>query len=215
MKSRKEESMAQQRPHSRPAATIARKIRRLLIDDEAVIAVAANNRLGRRLILPASGVVVTTHRVLFVHRGIFSMRFRDLHWQHVQDVQYAKSLFGSTLAVVGASTKTPSATIAATGTQRELAMAYLHHKEAQVLYSAAQQAEVEWRERNRQRIVEERRADKSVLLAPSTGEPSTESAPPLPGGPSERLERLNELWRKGLITEDELQSRKSAILGEL
>lgn len=205
--------MTQQRPHSRPAATIARKIRRLLIDDEVVIAVAANNRLGRRLILPASGVVVTTHRILFVHRGIFSMRFQDLHWQHVQDVHYAKSLFGSTLGVVGASTKTPSATIAATGAQRQLAMAYLHHKEAQVLYSAAQQAEVEWRERNRQRIVEERRADKSVLLSP-TDVPPIEPAP-LPADPSERLERLNELWGKGLITEDEFQSRKSAILGEL
>jgi hypothetical protein len=207
--------MARQRPHSRPAATIARKIRRLLIDDEAVIAVAANNRLGRRLILPASGVVVTTHRILFVHRGIFSMRFQDLHWQHVQDVQYAKSLFGSTLAVVGASTKTPSATMAAAGTQRQLAMAYLHHKKAQILYSAAQQAEVEWRERNRQRIVEERRADKSVVLSTSTDVPSTESGPPFPGDPSERLERLNELWRKRLITEDEFESRKSAILADL
>jgi hypothetical protein len=179
--------MAQQRQHSRPAATVARKIRRLLIDDEVVLAVAANNRLGRRLILPASGVVVTTNRILFVHRGIFSLRFQDLHWEHVQDVQYAKSLFGSTLAVVGASTKTPSATIAATGAQREVAMAYLHHKEAQILYSAAQQAEVEWRERNRQRIVEERRADKSVLLSTSTDVASTENAPPFPGEASERL----------------------------
>ena len=60
-------------------------------------------------------------------------------------------------------------------------MAYLHHKEAQILYSAAQQAEVEWRERNRRRLVEERRADKSVLLSTSTDMPSTESAPPFPG----------------------------------
>lgn len=207
--------MAQQRQHSRPAATIARKIRRLLIDEEVVIAVAANNRLGRRLILPASGVVVTTNRILFVHRGIFSMRFQDLHWEHVQDVHYAKSLFGSTLGVVGAATKTPSATIAATGAQRQLAMAYLHHKEAQILYSAAQQAEVAWRERNRQRLVEERRADKSVLLSTSTDVPSTENAPPVPGDPSERLERLNDLRRKELITQGEFESRKSAILAGL
>ena len=178
--------MAQERQHSRPAATIARKIRRLLIQDEVVLAVAANNRLGRRLVLPASGVVVTTNRILFVHRGIFSMRFQDLHWEHVQDVHYSKSLFGSTLGVVGAATKTPSATIAATGAQRQLAMAYLHHKEAQILYSAAQQAEVEWRERNRQRLVEERRAEKSVVLSTSTEVPSTENAPPFPGDPAER-----------------------------
>lgn len=191
------------------SARLLAKASTLLMQGEDVLAVASQNFLGHWMLRPASGVVVTSRRMLFVNRRILSMAFQDLHWEHIEDVHIDTSWKGATISATGSASKSGYTTHAAAAGQTTIAMPHLRSAEAQRVYSVAQQIESEWRERSRQRLIEERRADKHIVIgdggAKATGaEPATV-----------RLEKLKQLREMNLISAEEYEAKRKDILNKL
>lgn len=143
---------------------VREKVLPLLMEGEDVLAVAVQTRLARWWFLPPDGVVVTNHRVLFPRCGILSFKFDDFHWEHVEDVHVESSVFGSTISVTARKSKSGYARTAEMGPRVSKSVAKLVQSQANQVYSVGQRMEHEWREKNRQRLIEETRAERGTVV---------------------------------------------------
>jgi hypothetical protein len=195
----------------RDSAYIRAKITPLLMADEVIYAIAEQDPRYRWWVLPPDGAVVTSHRVLLLHCNLFSFRFEDFHWEHVEDIHIKVGFLGATVSVVGASRKTGLATQTTSAPGKSSSLNNLVKGRAQEVYKIGQEMEHKWREIVRSRAMEETRAahghyvTQAPTAAPQAGEPS----------PKERLRKLKELLDEELITPEEFEAKRAVVLAEV
>ncbi len=194
------------------ASQIEAKAEKLLMNNERILASAQQTDMARWWIWPADGVVVTNHRVLFVNNGFFSFSFTDFHWEHVEDVHVSVNFGGADLAVNATESKKGLASQVAQAKTRRVMARGLVKDQAQDVYRVAQQMEHEWRETNRQRVIEETRATKGggvVMMQAAPASPAPAATQP---DPTERLRKLKELLDAGVLSKDEYDTKKAEIM---
>jgi hypothetical protein len=196
-----------------------KKVANVVMKDEEVLAIAAQTDLARWWVFPPDGVVVTSHRILFLRCGFLSFNFQDFHWEHVEDVHLSTSFAGSTIMVTASSSKSGYATKAANVRNVKAISRRLVISQAQNVYSVGQQMEHTWREKIRQRIMEERQVERGqvVVQAPAVAQAAavpSESAAPL-DDPADRLRKLRGLVDEGILTQEEYDKKKAEILSAM
>jgi hypothetical protein len=181
----------------------------LLVPGETLEALAVQRRLfalrHRRMIVAAtSGRLIAMSRHLFGGFGIY-----DLRWQDLKDVQLRAGMFGSTLTVHVLGSQDLAVQEAQAGGTVFNGLSKL---DAEKVYRICQANGQAWREKRRQRELEEMRARAGGVQIGSTVPDGGAAAG---GEPVERLERAKEMLAKGLISDAEYESIKAKILGSL
>ena len=181
----------------------------ILVPGERIEATAVQRRLfaltHRRILLAA-----TSGRFIAMARGLFGgYRLIDVRWQDLKDVNLRVGIFGSDLTIVAMASQDLAVQEAAGGALAFKGLSKLH---AEQVYRIAQGNEQAWREKRRQRDLEEMRA-KAGGVQIGTG------AAGMAGAPAdelvERLERARGMLEKGLISDSEYEAIKAKVLGTL
>jgi hypothetical protein len=191
---------------------ITAKAEKLLMNNERILASAHQTDMARWWIWPGNGVVVTNHRIIFINNGFFQFSFHDFHWEHVEDVHVSVNFGGADLTLTATESKKGVATQVAQAKTRRFTVQGLVTDQAQEVYRVSQQMEHDWREINRQRVMEESRATKGggVVMMQSAPVPPTSAAPQQ--DPIDRLRKLKELVDAGVLSKDEYETKKSEIM---
>ncbi len=201
-------------PESTAQKQVVARVTGLLMEGEQILASAGQTGFARWFIFPSDGVVVTNHRIFLVKNGMFSFNFNDMHWQHVQDVHLGMKMMGAIISAQASVSKSGYHTHAHAGGYARRSIDGLDKTQAQEVYRIGQAMENEWREHNRQRLMQERQVERGAYLVQ---QPGAQPASPGNGGgdPAERLQKLKGLADQGLISPEEFAQRKSEILGSI
>lgn len=183
----------------------------ILVPGERIEVTAVQRRLfaltHRRLILAA-----TSGRFIAMTRGLFGgYQVTDVRWQDLKDVHLRAGVFGSTLTVHAMASEDLAVQEGRGGPMLFQGLSKLATEQ---VYRACQANAQAWREKRRQRELEEMRARAGGVQIGSAA-PGLATA----GAPSdelvERLERAKEMLEKRLISDAEYESIKAKVLGTL
>ena len=120
-------------------------------------------------------VVVTNRRLLLFQIKLFSrMAFNDFLWQDVDDVGVTTQFLSATVTVEGRKCQNGTRVPAA------VQMKGVAELPAQRLYALAQEIEEGWREKNRVRIMEEKRAASGATFIDAAPKLVTDRSPNMP-----------------------------------
>jgi ribosomal protein L35AE/L33A len=153
---------------------------------------------------------IATHKRLILYRSKMLGRydFDDYLWRDLHDAHLSQGMVAAKFTAQHVNGQV-------------IEMDYLSKPGSQYLYRLAQDAEEAAHEYRRQIELEQARAGATNISmggSPS-GQPATPQQPEpqanAAADPMQRLSRLKQLRENDLITEDEFQSRKQAILAEL
>ncbi len=159
-------------------------------------------------------VAATSGRLIAMTRRLFGgFQLQDVRWQDVKDVHIRVGMLGADLGVHALLSQDMAV-------QEGAATALLFHglnKEgAEQVYRVCQANSQAWREKRRQRDLEELRARSGGVQIGSAAAPG---APAPAGAPDDelvgRLARAKEMLGKGLITDAEYEAIKARVLGTL
>ncbi len=184
----------------------------ILVPGERIEVMAVQRRLfaltHRRIVLAA-----TTGRFIAMRRGLFGgYQIIDVRWQDLKDVHLKAGIFGANLTIHAM----PSQDLAVQegGPGGMLLFQGLGKLQAEQVYRACQANAQAWREKRRQRDLEEMRARAGGVQIGTSGAAAT-----TPGAPAdemvERLERARGMLEKGLISDAEYEAIKAKVLGTL
>ncbi len=206
-----------------PAAVDARIARALtdlnsvLVPGETVQATAVQRRLfaltHRRLLLAA-----TSGRLIALARGMLGgFQLVDVRWQDLKDVHLRAGIFGSDLTVDAFASQDLAVTESNPGGRL---FHGLRKVDAEQIYRLCQANGQAWREKRRQRELEEMRARSGgIQLGPSglgaSTSPGAVGAAAVNEDLVARLEHARDLLAKGLITDSEFEQIKAKVLGTL
>jgi hypothetical protein len=199
------------------------QVQTLLVGGEEVLAFALQHRLyalfhRRHVAAATSGRFIHLRRPLLGGYVPF-----DVRWQDLKDAQITVGMFSA--AVTLTFNANLSDTSAGEGQPRVLRAKGLRIASAQALYRQCQAQEQAWREKRRERSIEELRAASGGVQiatgvypqAAAAGPPSLPE-PPRPRAedePAERLARAKSMLDQGLITDAEYEAIKARIVGSL
>ena len=196
-------------------ARIARAVQELgslLVPGETLEAVAVQRRFfaltHRRLVLAA-----TSGRLLALTRGLFGgFQLIDVRWQDLKDVHLRVGMLGADLTVRALGSQDMAV-------QESAAGGVLYHglqkQPAEQLYRVCQANAQAWREKRRQRELEEMRARSGgVQIGSAAGGTATLGGEPNPDLVS-RLERAREMLSKGLISDSEYEAIKAKVIASM
>ena len=182
----------------------------LLVPGETLEAVAVQRRFfaltHRRLVLAA-----TSGRLLALTRGMFGgFQLADVRWQDLKDVHLRVGMLGADLTVRALASQDLAV-------QESAAGGVLYHglqkQPAEQLYRVCQANGQAWREKRRQRELEELRARSGgVQIGSAAG--ATVGGEPNPDLVS-RLERAKEMLSKGLISDSEYEAIKAKVIASM
>ncbi|WP_067707755.1 hypothetical protein [Erwinia sp. ErVv1] len=187
----------------------------MLVSGEKLLKVAIQRRLfalDRRRIM----VSATSGRFIGMTRGLLGgFTPIDVRWQDLKDAQIKAGIFGSTLYISALS----QPDLASGGKVYRYQFGGLRKDEAQEIYKIAQAHEQAWREKRRQRELEELRAKSGGFgnFANNSGFAGG-SAPGEAGNEAssvERLKKARQMLEEGLISDSEYETTKSRIINEL
>lgn len=147
-------------------------------------------------------IAITNSRIVLISRSIFGgFSMKDYQWKDLRDAQLTENVLpdfcGSKLSFI------------VNKSQTGIVIDGLPSNVASVIYSHAQTQEQEWEEKNRIRLLEEKRAASGASVV-NVGEASRSG----PKGDSifENLEKAKRLLDSGVISDSEYQELKSKIL---
>ena len=176
------------------------KVSGLLTADEEVQYIAVQKK--PLLNTSPDCVALTNKRVIFCRPKNFglSMEFKDHQWKDVVDIHIKENMLGADFSI-----KT------AKGSD---VMDYLPKDQARKLYQFGQGKEEEARDYRRQRDLEDKRAAAgggiTVNAAPAA--PAAASPAPVADDPMAKLKKLKMMLDNELLTQDEYDERRNAIL---
>jgi hypothetical protein len=181
------------------------KIDSMLVAGEKIQADAIQRRIFA-LTHRRSLVAATTGRLIGMRRNLIAgFSPVDLRWQDIKNVHITAGIFGSTLTV----TALTQPDLATDGGVRVFRFSGLRKNEAQAVYRIGQSQEQAWREKRRQRELEELRA-KSGGFQGSMGDAS----PPSSEETTERLRKAKDLLEQGLISDSEYETIKARVVNQ-
>ncbi|VWB80597.1 hypothetical protein BLA14095_03721 [Burkholderia lata] len=151
-------------------------------------------------------VAATSGRLIGLTRGLIGgFSPVDLRWQDIKTAHIKAGIFGSTLTV----TALTQPDLASGGALRGFQFSGLRKAEAQAIYRICQAQEQAWREKRRQRELEEMRA-KSGGFQGSFGD----SAAAAGESPTERLQKAKAMLDQGLISDSEYETIKAKVISQ-
>ncbi len=183
----------------------------ILVPGERIEATAAQRRLfaltHRRMLLAA-----TSGRLIAMARGFFGgFQLTDVRWQDLKDVHLRAGIFGSDLTVHAFASQDMAVQESNPG---GLLFHGLRKADAEQIYRLCQSNAQAWREKRRQRELEEMRARAGGVQIGATG-----AAPPTAAAAGDdlvaRLEHAKQMLEKGLISDSEYEAIKAKVLGTL
>lgn len=181
----------------------------MLVPGEKLLKVAIQRRLfaifHRRIMVSA-----TSGRFIGITRGIFGgFTPVDVRWQDLKNAQIKSGIFGSTLYINALS----QPDLASEGVVFRFQFSGLRKDETQEIYKIAQTHEQSWREKRRQRELEELRAKSGGFSNFGSGIKSNESTSE--ASTLERLKNAKKMLEEGLISDSEYETTKARIINEL
>jgi hypothetical protein len=151
-------------------------------------------------------VAATSGRLIGMTRGLIGgFSPVDLRWQDIKTAHIKAGIFGSTLTV----TALTQPDLASGGGIRGIEFSGLRKKEAQAIYRICQAQEQSWREKRRQRELEELRA-KSGGFQGSIGDAAATNSE----SPIERLQKAKTMLDQGLISDSEYEAIKAKVISQ-
>ncbi|KVL12381.1 SHOCT domain-containing protein [Burkholderia cepacia] len=178
----------------------------MLVAGEAVQESTVQRRLFA-LIHRRALVAATSGRLIGMTRGLLGgFSPIDLRWQDIKTAHIRAGIFGSTLTV----TALTQPDLASGGALRGFQFSGLRKAEAQAIYRICQAQEQAWREKRRQRELEEMRA-KSGGFQGNFGDPSAAASE----SPTERLQKAKAMLDQGLISDSEYETIKAKVISQL
>ncbi|RQS47168.1 SHOCT domain-containing protein [Burkholderia sp. Bp8986] len=177
----------------------------MLVPGESVQASTVQRRLFA-LTHRRSLVAATSGRLIGMTRGLIGgFAPVDLRWQDIKSAHIKAGIFGSTLTV----TALTQPDLASGGAIRGFEFSGLRKDEAQAIYRICQTQEQAWREKRRQRELEELRA-KSGGFQGSFGDPAAANN----DNPTERLQKAKAMLDQGLISDSEYETIKAKVISQ-
>lgn len=177
----------------------------MLVDGEKVQAATVQRRLFA-LTHRRSLVAATSGRLIGMRRGLIGgFTPIDIRWQDIKNAHIQAGIFGSTLTV----TALTQPDLASGGAIRGFQFSGLRKDEAQAVYRICQTQEQAWREKRRQRELEELRA-KSGGFQGGFGDAATVSSE----SPTERLQKAKAMLDQGLISDSEYETIKARVISQ-
>lgn len=178
----------------------------MLVAGEKIQAVSIQRRLFA-LLHRRSLVSATSGRLIGMSRGLIGgFTPVDLRWQDIKTAHIRVGIFGSTLTITGLT----QPDLASGGGIRGFQFSGLRKDEAQAVYRIAQGQEQAWREKRRQREIEELRAKSGGYQGP-IGDQSIRSEE----DPTTRLKKAKALLDQGLISDSEFETIKARVINQL
>ncbi|HDR9062168.1 TPA: SHOCT domain-containing protein [Burkholderia vietnamiensis] len=151
-------------------------------------------------------VAATSGRLIGMKRGLIGgFSPIDLRWQDIKTAHIKAGIFGSTLTV----TALTQPDLASGGAVRGIQFSGLRKDEAQAVYRICQAQEQAWREKRRQRELEEMRA-KSGGFQGSFGDSTATTSE----SPTERLQKAKAMLDQGLISDSEYETIKAKVISQ-
>ncbi|HEX9106546.1 MAG TPA: SHOCT domain-containing protein [Longimicrobiales bacterium] len=191
-------------------ASAVQELGSLLVPGETLEAVAVQRRIfaltHRRLVLAA-----TSGRLLALTRGLFGgFQLVDVRWQDLKDVHLRVGMLGADLIVRALASQDLAVQESTAG---GVLYQGLQKQPAEQLYRVCQANGQAWREKRRQRELEEMRARAGGVQIGSAAGAS------LGGEPNQdlvsRLERAKEMLAKGLISDSEYEAIKAKVIASM
>lgn len=195
------------------------KLNDMLGANEELIYMAVQKRPAVNL-LPTC-IVVSNKRIFYCEPGNFgiTMNFKDISWKTIKEVSFKEEIFGSKFICVPTYGE-------------NIITEYIPKVQARKLYQAAHEQLEEFKEQQRQIELEERRSTTSPVTVNTVPKPSVEEEPLafIPPAPvaapfvapvsveepedetTLKLRKLKTLYDKQLITLEEYEAKKAAIL---
>jgi hypothetical protein len=179
----------------------------MLVPNETIQAYAVQRRLfalrhRRQLVVASSGRFIGISRGLLGGFSPIDIRWQDLKSVHIKAGIFASSLFLSYLS---------SPDLAIQGQLHAVVFKGLRKQQALEIYRICQQQEQIWREKRRQRELEEMRAKSGGISGLNAYSETQSSAP----NRTERLKTAKELLDSGLISDSEYETIKAKIINNL
>ena len=177
----------------------------LLVPGETVQAASMESRLFA-LLHRRSLVAATSGRLIGMTRGLIGgFTPIDLRWQDIKSAHIDVGVLASTLTV----TALAQPDLASSTAIREFRFPGLRKDEAQAVYRMAQAQEQAWREKRRQRELEELRAKSGGFQGAIGDKPAQ-----LNEDPTERLRKAKALLDQGLISDSEFETIKARVINQ-
>ncbi len=193
----------------------------ILVPGEAIEVVAVQRRFfaltHRRLLVAA-----TSGRLIAMSRRLFGgFQVQDVRWQDVKDVHLRVGMLGADLAVRALVSQDLAVQ---EGTAASMLFHGMDKQGTEQVYRVCQANSQAWREKRRQRDLEEMRARAGGVQIGSAAAPGALSAAApgvqsAAGAPDDeliaRLQRAKDRLGKGLISDAEYEAIKAKVLGTL
>lgn len=191
------------------------KLNDLLTSGEEILYLAVQKKPAVNL-LPDS-IAISNKRIFYCEPGNLglTMNFKDISWKNVKEVSFKEEFFGSKFICVPQHGE-------------NIVTEFIPKVQARKLHQAANEQLEQYKEMLRQQVLEENRASASTVnipVAPQNHaiELPIEEAVVIPTPQIEepedettlKLRKLKTLYDKQLITQEEYESKKSAILDSL
>jgi hypothetical protein len=194
------------------------KLNDLLTSGEELLYLAVQKKPAVN-ILPDS-IAISNKRIFYCEPGNLglTMNFKDISWKNIKEVSFKEGLLGAKFICVPQHGE-------------NIVTEYIPKTQARKLHQAANEQLEQYKELLRQQKLEENRASASAInvptLTPNTYELPIEEAIVIPETTSitnntssedeaeQKLVKLKTLYDKQLITREEYESKKAAILDSL
>lgn len=189
------------------------KLNDLLTTGEEILYLAVQKKPAVNL-LPSS-IAITNKRIFYCEPGNLglTMNFKDISWKSVKEVSFKEEFFGSKFICVPQQGE-------------NIVTEFIPKIQARKLHQAANEQLEQYKELVRQQHLEENRASASAVYTQSI--PETPVSPPAQpiiqiaevvedteDETTLKLRKLKTLFDKHLITQEEYEAKKSAILDSL
>jgi|TARA_Y100000310_G_scaffold97324_1_gene94983 hypothetical protein len=175
------------------------EIQKILVDDENYI-----GKVTQAKPINASTIILTSDRVIVYDKGLVKDSFKDHYFRDMKQIVLSDNITGSVITFA----------FELNGSKGQIEVGALPKEEAKAFYSEVQNIEKIWWEERRQLELDDKRAESgatNIQVGATPSEPETKDENDIEA----KLGKIKGLFDKGLITEDEYNSKKEKILEEL
>lgn len=186
---------------SEKTTVIFDRVQQILTTNESILYIAIQAKPIANW-FPDAVVLSSRRFIIYRPKMLGRVEFEDSLWRELKDCQMKEDMIGATV------------TFEVTDGRRFM-IDYLPKKQARQLYRISQEQEEAAHEERRNRTMEEGRAHASNIVVQNAVQPSSPNAGVASVDPVARLTQLKQMLDAGLISTDEYDAKKSAILQQM
>lgn len=180
---------------------IFNRVQQILTTNESVLYIAIQAKpIGN--FFPDAVVLSSRRFIIYRPKMLGRVEFEDSLWRELKDCHMKEDMIGATV------------TYEVTD-GRKFLIDYLPKKQARQLYRISQEQEELAHEERRNRQMEEGRATASNIVVQNAVQPNAPTAAAAPIDPVAKLSQLKQMLDAGLISSEEYDAKKAAILQQM